>query len=230
MQGCWHGYEGVLAKPHVYHNACVHGATARTSGVSISIQTGICQCCPSHHITCLWLAYTCASQVYGSYKYPRAEVQRLRPGPAVAQAQAFSARMLTSSATGETRRVGPFHMKPGTALRLDPVNPVCVWVKSLPGRGVRACSADRLVLQDACMLSTQARPALAQGWRTADWGEPGAPCQHACWLLMGLAARSAAVLSAHANCWAGQELHRTSPAGLRATGCASRRPTRPRTG
>jgi hypothetical protein len=56
-------------------------------------------------------------QVYASYKYPRAEVQRLRPGPAIAQAQPFSGRMLTSAATGETRRVGPFHMKPATALR-----------------------------------------------------------------------------------------------------------------
>lgn len=59
-------------------------------------------------------------QVYASYKYPRAEVQRLRPGRTVTQATEFTPRMLTSAATGETRRVGPFHMKPDTALRCQP--------------------------------------------------------------------------------------------------------------
>jgi hypothetical protein len=58
-------------------------------------------------------------QVYASYKYPRAQVQRLRPGRAVEQAGEFTRSTLTSS-SGDTRRVGPFHMKPDTALRYMP--------------------------------------------------------------------------------------------------------------
>ncbi len=56
-------------------------------------------------------------QVYASYKYPRLEVQQLRPGRVVTQATEFTPRMLTSAATGETCRVGPFDMKPNIALR-----------------------------------------------------------------------------------------------------------------
>ena len=56
-------------------------------------------------------------QVYASFKYPRTEIQRLRPGKLLQQATDFSPNMLSSPDTGESRRVGPFHMKPATAIR-----------------------------------------------------------------------------------------------------------------
>lgn len=56
-------------------------------------------------------------QVYGAYKYPRAQMHQLRPGAAVAQAGAMTPQTLTSPADGATRRVGPFEMKPQVALR-----------------------------------------------------------------------------------------------------------------
>ncbi|KAK9906709.1 hypothetical protein WJX75_006533 [Coccomyxa subellipsoidea] len=66
-------------------------------------------------------------QVYASYKYPRSEISGLRPGRLVTQATEFTPRMLTSS-NGETRRMGPFDMKPGTALRF-----VSEWMRSQEG-------------------------------------------------------------------------------------------------
>ena len=56
-------------------------------------------------------------QVYGAYKYPRAQMHQLRPGAAVAQAGPMTPQTLTSPADGATRRVGPFEMKPQVALR-----------------------------------------------------------------------------------------------------------------
>ncbi|CAK0753060.1 hypothetical protein CVIRNUC_002192 [Coccomyxa viridis] len=58
-----------------------------------------------------------AMQVYASFKYPRIDIQRLRPGKLLQQATDFSPNMLSSPDTGESRRVGPFHMKPATAIR-----------------------------------------------------------------------------------------------------------------
>ena len=57
-----------------------------------------------------------SGQVYGSYKYIRVEMDRLRPGAALAEAVEFSGDLLASPGGG-TRRVGPFTMKPHTALR-----------------------------------------------------------------------------------------------------------------
>lgn len=59
-------------------------------------------------------------QVYGAYKYPRAQMHQLRPGPAVAGAGPLTPQVLTSPADGATRRVGPFEMKPQVALRCGP--------------------------------------------------------------------------------------------------------------
>ena len=59
-------------------------------------------------------------QVYGAYKYPRAQMHQLRPGPAVAAAGPLTPQVLTSPADGATRRVGPFEMKPQVALRCGP--------------------------------------------------------------------------------------------------------------
>ena len=59
----------------------------------------------------------CDVQVYASFKYPRIDIQRLRPGKLLQQATDFSPNMLSSPDTGESRRVGPFHMKPATAIR-----------------------------------------------------------------------------------------------------------------
>lgn len=56
-------------------------------------------------------------QVYASYKYPRTDIHRLRPGKLMQQATDFTPNMLSSPDTGESRRVGPFHMKPATAIR-----------------------------------------------------------------------------------------------------------------
>lgn len=56
-------------------------------------------------------------QVYGSYKYPRTDIHRLRPGKIIQQATGFTPNILSSPDTGESRRVGPFHMKPATAIR-----------------------------------------------------------------------------------------------------------------
>ncbi len=56
-------------------------------------------------------------QVYASYKYPRTDIQRLRPGKLLQQATDFTPNMLSSPDSGESRRVGPFHMKPATAIR-----------------------------------------------------------------------------------------------------------------
>ncbi|CAL5227592.1 g10591 [Coccomyxa viridis] len=58
-----------------------------------------------------------AMQVYASYKYPRTDIQRLRPGKLLQQATDFTPNMLSSPDSGESRRVGPFHMKPATAIR-----------------------------------------------------------------------------------------------------------------
>lgn len=56
-------------------------------------------------------------QVYASYKYPRPEINRLKPGPAAAIAHSFDGSMVVSDFDGSTRRVGPFQMKPAVALR-----------------------------------------------------------------------------------------------------------------
>ena len=63
-------------------------------------------------------------QVYASFKYPRTDIQRLRPGKLLQQATDFSPNMLSSPDTGESRRVGPFHMKPATAIRSAHMCPV----------------------------------------------------------------------------------------------------------
>ena len=70
-----------------------------------------------------------ARQVYGAYKYPRAQMHQLRPGAAVAQAGPMTPQTLTSPADGATRRVGPFEMKPQVALRCaTPCNCRQVWL------------------------------------------------------------------------------------------------------
>ena len=58
-------------------------------------------------------------QIYASYKYPRSEINALRPGAAVQIARKFDPNMVTSDHDGGTRRVGPFQMKPAVALRCD---------------------------------------------------------------------------------------------------------------
>ena len=59
----------------------------------------------------------CVVQIYASWKYPRIDIHQLRPGKLVQQATDFTPIMLSSPDTGEARRVGPFHMKPATAIR-----------------------------------------------------------------------------------------------------------------
>lgn len=56
-------------------------------------------------------------QVYASYKYPRSEIDKLRPGPTASLARKFDGTMVVSDFDQSTRRVGPFQMKPATALR-----------------------------------------------------------------------------------------------------------------
>ncbi|KAK9807034.1 hypothetical protein WJX72_011376 [[Myrmecia] bisecta] len=56
------------------------------------------------------------TQIYASHKYPRSEINYMRPGPHVAAAQAFEPPMLEAP-DGSTRRVGPFTMKPAVAQR-----------------------------------------------------------------------------------------------------------------
>ena len=53
-------------------------------------------------------------QLYASYKYPRGEIHKLKPGTAASLAQPLTPDMLQSP-DGSTRRVGPFNMKPDTA-------------------------------------------------------------------------------------------------------------------
>ncbi|CAL8462316.1 g1849 [Coccomyxa elongata] len=99
-------------------------------------------------------------QVYASYKYPRSEVQQLRPGRVVTQATEFTPRMLTSAATGETRRVGPFDMKPNIALRF-----VTDWMRqqeteAAEGLVRTAFNADRVgsVNMDFTVVSMRSSP------------------------------------------------------------------------
>ena len=67
--------------------------------------------------SCFTTVRPVSRQVYGAYKYPRAQMHQLRPGAAVAQAGPMTPQTLTSPADGATRRVGPFEMKPQVALR-----------------------------------------------------------------------------------------------------------------
>eukprot|EP00884_Botryococcus_braunii_P021726 jgi/Botrbrau1/8237/Bobra.0392s0032.1 len=57
-------------------------------------------------------------QVYGSWKYLRAEVHALKPGDLVERARPLTPDLLTSPTDGSTRRIAPFHMTPATAVRL----------------------------------------------------------------------------------------------------------------
>jgi len=56
-------------------------------------------------------------QVYASYKYPRRQIDQLRPGATISLARPFESSMVDSDFDGSTRRVGPFQMKPDVALR-----------------------------------------------------------------------------------------------------------------
>ncbi len=56
-------------------------------------------------------------QVYASYKYPRTNLENLRPGKFLQQATDLHPSMLSSD-MGEDRRVDPFDMKPATLIRL----------------------------------------------------------------------------------------------------------------
>ena len=56
-------------------------------------------------------------QIYASYKYPRPEVDKLKPGAAASIARKFDGSMVVSDYDKSTRRVGPFQMKPAVALR-----------------------------------------------------------------------------------------------------------------
>ena len=56
-------------------------------------------------------------QIYASYKYPRTDIDRLKPGAAASIARKFDRSMVVSAYDQSTRRVGPFQMKPAVALR-----------------------------------------------------------------------------------------------------------------
>lgn len=56
-------------------------------------------------------------QIYASYKYPRTEIDKLKPGAASSIARKFDRSMVVSAYDESTRRVGPFQMKPAVALR-----------------------------------------------------------------------------------------------------------------
>ncbi|CAL5223953.1 g6557 [Coccomyxa viridis] len=55
-------------------------------------------------------------QVYASYKYPRTEIENLRPGKLLQQATDSHPSVLFSSKSGDGPQLGPFHMKPATLI------------------------------------------------------------------------------------------------------------------